>query len=273
MEPGSTAKPLVVAAVLDSGLVTPTTRINTSGGTLAVGGKTVQDVHNYGQPGRDRHHHQVQQRGRGQARPDDGLRGPSGNNTTALGFGQPDRGGVSRREPRRLRHYKRWRPFEHATMAFGYSFSVTALQLAQAYAVLAADGVKRPVTLVKRDTPPPEERILKRQDRAPGARHDGDRGLRQGHRQARGRAGLPRRRQDRHRQEGQRAPRLCRRRYQSVFAGMVPAGNPRLVMVVMIDEPRGGAYYGGVVAAPVFAKVMEGPCGSSTSRRTTRRPP
>ena len=41
-------------------------------------------------------------------------------------------------------------------------------------------------------------------------------------------------------------------RYQSVFAGMVPAGNPRLVMVVMIDEPRGGAYYGGVVAAPVF---------------------
>jgi cell division protein FtsI (penicillin-binding protein 3) len=47
-------------------------------------------------------------------------------------------------------------------------------------------------------------------------------------------------------------------RYQSVFAGMVPAGNPRLVMVVMIDEPRGKAYYGGLVAAPVFAKVMEG---------------
>ncbi len=45
-------------------------------------------------------------------------------------------------------------------------------------------------------------------------------------------------------------------RYQSVFAGMVPVSNPRLVMVVMIDEPRGKAYYGGLVAAPVFSKVM-----------------
>jgi cell division protein FtsI (penicillin-binding protein 3) len=47
-------------------------------------------------------------------------------------------------------------------------------------------------------------------------------------------------------------------RYQSVFAGMAPAGNPRMVMVVMVDEPRGTSYYGGIVAAPVFAKVMEG---------------
>jgi len=45
-------------------------------------------------------------------------------------------------------------------------------------------------------------------------------------------------------------------KYQSVFAGMLPAGNPRLVMVVMIDEPHGKSYYGGLVAAPVFAKVM-----------------
>ena len=48
------------------------------------------------------------------------------------------------------------------------------------------------------------------------------------------------------------------KRYQSVFAGIIPASAPRLAMVVMVDEPRGEEYYGGAVAAPVFAEVMTG---------------
>jgi cell division protein FtsI (penicillin-binding protein 3) len=52
--------------------------------------------------------------------------------------------------------------------------------------------------------------------------------------------------------------RYASNRYFSLFAGMVPASNPRLVMVIIIDEPKGGAYYGGTVAAPVFGKTMGG---------------
>jgi cell division protein FtsI (penicillin-binding protein 3) len=44
-------------------------------------------------------------------------------------------------------------------------------------------------------------------------------------------------------------------RYMSVFAGLSPVDNPRLVTVVVIDEPREGDYFGGLVAAPVFSEV------------------
>ena len=47
-------------------------------------------------------------------------------------------------------------------------------------------------------------------------------------------------------------------RYLSVFAGMAPASDPKLVMIVMLDEPRAGKYFGGQVAAPVFSRVLSG---------------
>ncbi|WP_295456058.1 penicillin-binding protein 2 [uncultured Thiodictyon sp.] len=256
MEPGSTVKPLVVAAVLERGLVTPTTRINTAG-PLRVGSNTVQDVHNYG--GLDV----------------TGIITKSSNvgvvklaqmmdyaglwkEYDSLGFGRPTGVEFPAESHGVLRDYKHWRPFDHATMAFGYSFSVTALQLAQAYAVVAADGVKRPVTLLKRDKVPQGTRVMSvktaRAVRAMMETVVSDKGTAKrasipGYRVG-GKTGTAKKASGRH---GYGAGR-----YQSLFAGMVPAGNPRLVMVVMIDEPHGGAYYGGVVAAPVFAKVMEG---------------
>lgn len=257
MEPGSTVKPLVVAAVLEKGLVTPTTRVNTSGGAYAVAGGVVRDVHSYG------------------TLDVTGIITKSSNvgvvklaqmmdyaslwrQYDQLGFGHTT--GVEFPAETRgvLRNHTHWRPFEHATMAFGYSLSVTAMQLAQAYAVLAADGVKRPTTLVRRDQAPEAKRILSaktaRAVRVMLETVVSDKGTAKrasvpGYRVA-GKTGTAKKASGSH---GYAAGR-----YQSVFAGMAPAGNPRLVMVVMIDEPRGGAYYGGVVAAPVFAKVMEG---------------
>jgi len=255
MEPGSTAKPLVVAAALDLGKVTPDTSFNTSGGRLAIGGKTVKDVHAYG------------------TLTTTGIITKSSNVGVVkiammmeretlwslydrLGFGKPTGVQFPGESGGRLRHYKRWSTFEHATQAFGYGFNVTALQLAQGYAVIAADGVKRQVSLLKREESPAEERVLKattaRQVRAMMETVVSDKGTAklaaiEGYRVG-GKTGTAKK------SSGRRG--YTAGRYQSVFAGMVPVSNPRLVMVVMIDEPRGKAYYGGLVAAPVFSKVM-----------------
>jgi cell division protein FtsI (penicillin-binding protein 3) len=257
MEPGSTVKPLVVAAVLERGLVTPETRISTAGGALQVGNGVVRDVHSYG------------------TLTVTGIITKSSNvgvvklaqkmsyqalwqSYDALGFGRVTGVEFPAETRGTLRNYTKWRVFDHATMAFGYSLSVTAMQLAQAYGVIAADGVKRPITLLKRDTPPEGTRVFKpetaRAVRAMMETVVSDQGTAKrasipGYRVA-GKTGTAKK------SSGRRG--YTAGRYQSVFAGMVPAGNPRMVMVVMIDEPRGKAYYGGLVAAPVFAKVMEG---------------
>ncbi len=258
MEPGSTLKPFVVAAALESGVITPTTRFSTEPYTVA--GNVVRDVHNYG------------------SLDVTGIITKSSNVGAVkiaqrmsyetlwrlydrLGFGHTTGVGFPGESPGRLRHYSTWRPFEHATHAFGYGLAVTPLQLAQAYLVLAADGVKRPVTLLKRDPlvkTTPEIRLLSRETaqrlRAMMETVVSEQGtaklaMIQGYRAA-GKTGTAKKSAGR--------AGYASNRYQSVFAGFVPARHPRFVMVVMIDEPSGGSYYGGVVAAPIFQRVMEG---------------
>ena len=257
MEPGSTVKPLVVAAVLERGLVKPSTRVATGKGTLAVANGLVRDVHSYGTldvTGIITKSSNVGAVKLAQMMDYKGL----WTTYDQLGFGHKTGVEFPAETRGTLRPYKTWRPFEHATMAFGYGLSVTALQLAQAYSVLAADGIKRPVTLLKRNEAPEGVRVLSaptakavramletvvqpggtaQRAAVPGYRIGGKTGTAKKANGKRGYSGG---------------------RYQSVFAGLAPAGNPRLVMVVMVDEPRGKYYYGGLVAAPVFAKVMEG---------------
>lgn len=256
MEPGSTVKPLVVAAALEAGLVGPDTPIDTSPGNLRVGRDRVRDIRDHG------------------LLDTTGIITKSSNVGVVklamrmdkavlwqlydrLGFGHPTRIEFPGEVPGRLRHFQEWRLFEHATLAFGYGLSVTNLQLAQAYAVLAADGVKRPLSLLKREERPGTERILSadtaRKVRAMMETVVSDEGTAiraavEGYRVA-GKTGT-----------AKKAVRggYAARRYQAVFAGMAPASKPRFVMVVMVDEPRGKHYYGGRVAAPVFASVMTG---------------
>ncbi len=257
MEPGSTVKPLVVAAALERRVVTPATRIATAPGYLKVANRLVRDVHSYG------------------TLDVTGVITKSSNVGAVkiaqmmdyatlwglydqLGFGHVTGVEFPAETRGTLRHHSTWRVFEHATMAFGYGISVTALQLAQAYGVLAADGVKRPVTLIKRDSVPEGIRVLSAgttktvramMETVVSEKGTAQRAAIQGYRVA-GKTGTAKKANGKRGYGGGR--------YQSVFAGMAPAGNPRLVMVVMIDEPRGRSYYGGIVAAPVFAKVMEG---------------
>lgn len=258
MEPGSTMKPLVVAAALERGVVTPRTRIATGAGVMNVGSNVVRDVHHYGTldvTGVITKSSNVGAVKIAQMMDYAALWGLY----DQLGFGHPTGVGFPGESTGLLRHHSHWRPFEHATMAFGYGLSVTALQLAQAYGVLAADGIKRPVTLFKRDPSAPVAgtRILRadtaRKVRAMMETVVSDQGTAKlaqipGYRVG-GKTGTAKK---------AGAGGYGGGRYQSVFAGFVPAGQPRLVMVIMIDEPGGKSYYGGLVAAPVFQRVMDG---------------
>jgi len=149
--------------------------------------------------------------------------------------------------------------FGQAVQSFGYGFSVTTLQLAQAYATFGAGGLKRPVSLLKLDPEqvPAGERVMSpetahavmemmRSVLEPGG--SGTRARIPGY-QVVGKSGTTRKLGP----NGYLADS-----HRSVFAGLVPASKPKFVMVVMIDDPKGKEYYGGAVAAPIFAKVMAG---------------
>lgn len=256
MEPGSTVKPLVVAAALEAGLVGPATPIDTSPGSLQVGRDRVRDIRNYGLLDTTSVITKSSNVGvvKLAMRMDKAVLWRL---YDQLGFGRATRVEFPGEVAGRLRNYQQWRLFEHATHAFGYGLSVTSLQLAQAYGVVAADGVKRPVTLLRRRERPPEEQVLSattaRQVRAMmetvvSAKGTARLAAIEGYRVA-GKTGT-----------AKKAVRggYAARRYQAVFAGMAPASRPRFVMVVMIDEPQGAHYYGGLVAAPVFSAVMTG---------------
>ena len=256
-EPGSTMKPFTIAMALESGKWSPGTLVDARG-PLRVGRYQVRDVHNYGIIDVTRV-----------------ISKSSNVGTTKIAFSMPmerlwklykDVGfgaltglGLSGEQPGVLHHFSRWGgEIGHANHSFGYGLSISMLQLAQAYAVLAADGVKRPLTLLKREQPldPAEERrILSAQavrqvrpmlELAVGKEGTGSKAGVPGYRVA-GKTGTVHKIVN---------GRYARNRYFSLFAGMAPASNPRIVMVIIIDEPKGGAYYGGAVAAPVFGHTM-----------------
>nr|WP_242464032.1 penicillin-binding protein 2 [Thiococcus pfennigii] len=256
-EPGSSMKPFVVALALENGLVGPNTPIDTRPGTLAIGRYRVRDVHDYGL---------LDTTGVITKSSNVGIVKLALRMDAAtmwqfyghLGFGTRTQCGFPGESGGVLPHHGQWSEFEQATLAFGYGLSTTTLQLARAYAVLAADGVRRPVTLLQGDARPRDgvrvfSATTARQVRAMmetvvSDQGTGRRAAIDGYRVA-GKTGTAKKSAGR---EGYSAGR-----YQSVFAGMVPAGAPRFVMVVMVDEPHGKSYYGGLVAAPVFSRVME----------------
>jgi cell division protein FtsI (penicillin-binding protein 3) len=256
LEPGSTVKPFVIALAMERGLVGPGTQIETAPGWMRVGRNIVKDVRNFGlvdvstvitkssNVGITKVALQLEPQALWQL-------------YRALGMGQVTESGFPGEVAGQLPHFSGWSRFEQATLGFGYGLSVTTLQLARAYAVLAADGMKRPVSLLKLDKRPAGERVLSvatsRAVRAMletvvSAEGTAVEAAVSGYRVA-GKTGTAKK---------SIAGGYAKKKYQSVFAGMAPASKPRLVMVVMVDEPSNGEYYGGKVAAPVFSKVMAG---------------
>ncbi len=253
-EPGSTIKPFTVAAALEARACQPWTEIDTRPGTLRVGRHTIRDVHDYGLldvGGVIRKSSNV-----GTAKIALSL-DPEAlwRSLSRLRFGRSPATGFPREAVGYLSHHRQWREIDHATMAFGYGLSVSAVQLASAYTAFANSGVMMPAAILRLDAPPPGARVLsgsvadqmRRMLEGVVTDGTGTRAQVPGYRVA-GKTGTV--------HKTKPGGGYARDRYMSLFAGMIPASRPRLVAVIVIDEPRSGVHYGGDVAAPIFASIM-----------------
>jgi cell division protein FtsI (penicillin-binding protein 3) len=255
-EPGSSIKPFVVAAGLASGQYRADSVIDTGPGMVRVGIKTIRDHHNLGRIPLATVI--AKSSNVGMAKLALTLSPESMWDTLdALGFGKVTGSGFPGESAGLLNHYSQWRPIGQATMSYGYGLSVTPLQLVQAYSILGAGGLRRPVSLRRVEGPVAGERVLDRaltrdllsmMEDVVGDGGTGGRAALAGYRVA-GKTGTAWKAV---------AGGYANDRYTAVFGGVVPASRPRLAGIVVIDEPQGREYYGGDVAAPVFANVMAG---------------
>ncbi len=256
VEPGSTAKPFTIAAALEAGSHRPESRIDTAPGFMRVGGGTVRDLSNYGALDLTAVIQKSSNVGMTKialALPPDRM----WRMFTSLGFGELSGSGFPGEAAGTLSHHSRWRELERATLSFGYGLSVTPLQLAQAYAAIGDHGRFKPaVFLADGETPPvtqamsaqTADELVRMMEAAVSGQGTGQLARVSGYRVA-GKTGTVM-------AVGSRG--YSEDRYIALFAGVAPASDPRLAMVVIINKPAGEEYYGGRVAAPVFSRVMTG---------------
>ncbi len=255
-EPGSTVKPFTIAAGLESGKWDSSSLIDTAPGYMRVGTKTIRDLHNYGVI--DLTTLIAKSSNVGASKVALSLEADAvADMFRRLGLGQATGTGFPGESVGVLPVRQRWRPIEIATLSYGYGLSVTAVQLAQAYAVIGGGGIKRPVSLLKVEGEVPGERVLEEKYAREVVRMmeetTSDRGTAKkanvpGYRIA-GKTGTV------HKAS---AGGYEAHQYLGLFAGVAPADDPRIAMVVIIDNPQGDDYYGGLVAAPVFSRIMAG---------------
>ncbi|RLA26230.1 MAG: penicillin-binding protein 2 [Gammaproteobacteria bacterium] len=252
-EPGSTMKPLVVAAALEGGYVKEQQMFTTK--NLRIKGKWVKDGHDYGTLNLTN----VLKKSSNVAASKIALSMPPEyfwRFYHSLGFGSSTGVGFPGEASGSLPEYYGWSAFEQATLSFGYRISMSVLQLARSYTALADDGVLHSVSLLKRDQDEYASRVLsaetaikvrtmieqvvKKDGTAYKARVEGYR--------VAGKTGTVKK----------AGVGGYGKDYLSVFVGMAPASDPKLIIAVMVDSPQAGQYYGGLVAAPIFSSVMGG---------------
>lgn len=254
VEPGSTMKPLTVLAALESGRYNANSLIDTAPGYIEVAGKTFADIGDYGQLDLAGVLKKSSQVGTSKIALDIGA--PRIRELMQrFGVGQSLATGFPGESFGVLPDKASWHPWETITMAYGYGMAMTPLQIAQAYSILANEGVRKDVSLMLNEDEVYGERVI-------------DAGLAQqvvemlatttekggtatraaitGYSVA-GKTGTLHR---------MGASGYEEENYVAVFAGFAPSTNPRFVAAVVIDDPRGGSYFGGEVAAPVFSRVI-----------------
>ena len=255
-EPGSTMKPLTVAMALESGKYSPNSVVSTSPGSMRVGNHTIRDTHNYG------------------ALTLGGIIQKSSNVGVAklalslpyetlptfykrLGFGQRSAVKFPGESAGLILPPSKWNVSEVATMSYGYGLNATVLQLADAYAMLANKGKKMPLSLYKLEGLPQGEQVIEPKiadqvllmmETATQPGGTATRATIPGYRVA-GKTGTA------HKLRADRKG-YSTNEYRALFAGVAPVSDPRIAMVVVVENPK-GSYYGGTVSAPVFARVMQ----------------
>jgi cell division protein FtsI (penicillin-binding protein 3) len=252
-EPGSTMKPLTALTALEFGSVKPNTILNTSPGWMRLGGRRVSDPIN-----------------RGKLSIEEVLVTSSNMGTAKLalsvpkeylldkffdvGFAETTGTDLIGESSGMMHDRSRWSKFELATLSFGYGLAITPMQLTRFYAALANGGIKRELSIIKKDKPAEGERIFSKEnslaivnmlesvvdDHVPKATIDGYR--------VGGKTGT----------SFKAVAGGYGNDYVGLFAGMAPISNPEIVVVVVINDPGGDLYHGGEVAAPVFSRVMKG---------------
>ncbi|MDH3414058.1 MAG: penicillin-binding protein 2 [Gammaproteobacteria bacterium] len=255
-EPGSTTKPFTIAAALGSGRFDTESVVDTAPGHIKVGKYVVKDSRNHGKIDLGTIVKKSSNVGASKialALPSEDL----WQTFSRFGFGQVTGGGFPGEAEGVFTHYFEWGDVHKATLSYGYGISVTALQLARAYAAIANEGRLPRVTFefVKGIPPAPrvisEDVALKLRRMLEAVISSGGTGTRaqlDGYRVA-GKTGTVRK---------VTPGGYSEDRYVALFAGFAPMSAPRIVTVVVIDEPAAGDYYGGEVAAPVFADITEG---------------
>ncbi len=257
-EPGSVMKAFTVGLALDTGRVKPETQIQTAPGRIQITGSTISDSHAHGMltvqeviqkssnVGTVKMAMQMQPREMWEI-------------FSQAGFGQKPQIAFPGVVSGRLRPYKTWRPIEQATMSYGYGLSASLFQMARAYTVFGHDGQIISATMLKSDEPAAGVQVFssktaleirKMLQMAAGPGGTGPKAQTLGY-SVGGKSGTA------YKQVGKSYGTDKDRKYRGWFVGMAPIDAPRVIVAVMIDEPRAGKYFGGDVAAPVFSEVVQ----------------
>ncbi|HEK0907056.1 MULTISPECIES: peptidoglycan D,D-transpeptidase FtsI family protein [Pseudomonas] len=259
-EPGSTVKPISMSAALQSGRWKPTDKVEVYPGSLQIGRYTIKDVSRSEGPILDLTGILINSSNVGMSKIAFDIGGEAIYRVMSqVGLGQYTGLGFPGERVGNLPNHREWRKAETATLSYGYGVSVTALQLVHAYAALANDGKMVPLSILKVDKAPeavqaiPQETaktvqgMLQQVIEAP-------RGVFRAQvpfYHVAGKSGTARKAT-----VGSKG--YTENAYRSLFAGFGPMSDPRYAIVVVIDEPGKGGYFGGLVSAPVFSKVMSG---------------
>lgn len=253
-EPGSVMKPLAMAAIMESGQFPRDVVVDTSPGWMRIDRFTIRDIRNYGEL--DLAGILEKSSNIGMSRLVLELDDPLVPDLyRRLGFGSSPETGFPGESTGTLPAPVRWSRSQWAALSYGYGLSTSALQLASAYTALSNGGERLPPSLLKLPEAPPGEPVIDRavaydllrimeESVQPGT--GARRAMVPGYRVA-GKTGTVRK-------SGRGG--YTRDAYRSLFAGVAPVSDPRIVTVVMIDHPRGDSYFGGAVAAPVFSRVV-----------------
>jgi cell division protein FtsI (penicillin-binding protein 3) len=254
-EPGSTVKPLSVLAGLEYGSIAIDEVIDTHPGWMRVGGRLVTDPRN----NKEMTLREILKKSSNmgvakivQTLPKDYLV----RFFQKAGFGEDTGTNMVGESSGLYRPDRRWSDFEIATLSYGYAVSVSTAQLARVYATLGSGGISRPLTILKQEDPMPGERIMQEHNvkavvqmmesvfeqggTAPNVKVDGYR--------VAGKTGT----------SIKAVAGGYGDEYVGYFAGVGPVSDPRLAVVVMVNEPGGDVYYGGAVSGPAFAEIMSG---------------
>ena len=251
-EPGSVMKPFTILTALMTGIYDESSRFDTNRGRLEVGGRTIKDVRDFGEL--DMSGVLVKSSNVAAASIALDLPGESLWETLdRLGFGQPLRVGYPGETIGVLREPRHWVAVDQAVLGYGYGLSATPLHIAQAYMTLGNHGVRHPISFLAH--PPPDgERVLPREhcdavlrmmEKATRPGGTAQRARVPGYTVA-AKTGTVQKIIDGDYSE---------RHHVALIAGIVPARHPRLAILVLVDGPSAGQYYGGQVAAPVFQEV------------------